>query len=132
MKKLFIFLFLATNATLLGQMITAPTPLTIEANASNVDAGNFVVNWANNTDNLLVSLSLDYHNGATISFPTTTGLTRNYGYSTWINVSSIVFYGTRDNINASLAAMTISMGSMKTAVRINIEVSQYDLSLIHI
>ena len=131
MKKLVIFLFLAINATVFGQMITAPAPLIIEANASNVDAGNFIVNWANNTDNLLVSLSLDYHNGATLSFPTTTGLTRNYGYSTWTNFSSIVFYGTRDNVNIGLAAMTISMGSMKTAVRINIEVSQYDPSYVY-
>ena len=131
MKKLVIFLFLVINATVFGQMITAPAPLIIEANALNVDAGNFIVNWANNTDNLLVSLSLDYHNGATLSFPTTTGLTRNYGYSTWTNFSSIVFYGTRDNVNIGLAAMTISMGSMKTAVRINIEVSQYDPSYVY-
>ena len=114
-----------------GQMITAPAPLTIEANASNVDAGDFVVNWANNTDQILVSLSLDYHNGATLSFPTTTGLTKNYGYNSWTSVSSIVFYGTRDNINAGLAAMTISMGSVKTAVKINIEVSTFDASYIY-
>lgn len=131
MKKLVVFLFLAINASLFGQMITAPAPLTIEANAANVDPGNFVVNWANNTDNLLVSLSLDYHSGATLSFPTTTGLTRNYGYSTWTNVSSIVFYGTRDYVNAALAAMTVSMGSIKTAVRINLEVSQFDASYVY-
>jgi hypothetical protein len=114
-----------------GQIITAPSPMTIEANATNVDAGDFVVNWANNTDNLLVSLSLDYQSGATLSFPTTTGLTRNYGYSTWTNVSSIVFYGTRDYVNSGLAAMTITMGSTKTAVRINLEVSQYDASYVY-
>jgi hypothetical protein len=130
MRKLVVFLFLITNSVF-GQMITVPSPLAIEANASNVDAGNFVVNWANNTDNLLVSLSLDYHSGATLSFPTTTGLTRNYGYSTWTNVSSIVFYGTRDYVNAGLAAMTISMGSIKTAVRINLEVSQFDASYVY-
>jgi len=107
-------------------MITSPGSLTIPANASNVDAGNFVVNWSNNTDNLLISLSLDYHSSATLSFPTNTGLTRNYGYNSWTNVTSIVFYGTRDNVNTALAAMTISMGSLKTSIRINIEVSTYD------
>ena len=130
MRKLVVFLFLITNGVF-GQMITVPSPLAIEANASNVDAGNFVVNWANNTDNLLVSLSLDYHSGATLSFPSTTGLTRNYGYSTWTNVSSIVFYGTRDYVNSALAAMTISMGNNKTAVRINLEVSQFDASYVY-
>ena len=119
---LFYFFALSVN----GQIITAPTPLTIEANATNVDAGNFIVNWANNSDNLLVSLSLDYQNGATLSFPSTAGLTRNYGYSSWTNISSIVFFGTRDNVNSGLAAMTISMGSIKTSTRINIEVSNYD------
>lgn len=107
-------------------MITAPASLTIASNATNVDAGNFVVNWANNTDNLLISVSIDYQSAATISFPSTTGLTRNYGYNSWTDITSIVFYGTRDNINNALAAMTISMGSIKTSVRINVEVSTYD------
>ena len=105
MKKLVIFFFLLASGSVLGQMITAPTSLSFEANATNVDPGDFVVNWANNTDNLLVSLSLDYvntTNGATLSFPTTTDLTRNYGYTTWTNVTSIVFFGTKNNINAGL------------------------------
>ena len=126
MKKLVIFFFLLASGTVLGQMITAPTSLSFEANATNVDPGDFVVNWANNTENILVSVSLDYHSGARLSFPTTTGLSLNTGYTTWSSVSSIVFYGTKNNINNALAAMTLSMGSIKTAVRINIEVSNYD------
>jgi hypothetical protein len=59
MKKLVIFFFFLANGTVLGQMITAPTPLTFEANATNVDPGNFVVNWVNNTEQILVSVSLD-------------------------------------------------------------------------
>jgi len=128
-RRIIVFYFF--NLVMYGQIITAPTPLIIEANTVNADAGNFVVNWANNTDNLLVSLSLEYQNGATLSFPITTGLTRNYGYSSWTNVTSIVFYGTRDNINVALAGMTISMGIIKTAVKINIEVSQYDSSYVY-
>ena len=131
MKYLFIFSFLLIGVSGFSQSITAPASLTIEANVSNTNAGDFVVNWANNTDNLLVSVSLDYVNGTTLSFPTTTGLTRNYGYSSWTNVTSIVFYGTRDNVNSGLAAMTMSMGAAKTAVRINIEVSQYDASYVY-
>ena len=131
MKYLFIFSFLLMTLTSFSQMITSPASLTIEANVNNTNAGDFVVNWANNTDNLLVSVSLDYVNGATLSFPTTTGLTRNYGYSSWTNVSSIVFYGTRDNINIALAAMTVSMGATKTDIRINLEVSQYDASYVY-
>ncbi|MGV1012655.1 MAG: discoidin domain-containing protein [Flavobacterium sp.] len=128
MKKLVVFLFFVVNTTVFGQMITTPVPLTIEANATNVDAGDFVVNWANNTENLLISVSLDYQSGATLTFPTTTGITRNTGYSSWTGITSIVFYGTRNNVNAALAAMTLSMGSIKTAIRINIEVSGYDSS----
>lgn len=126
MKKLVIFFFLLASGSVLGQMITAPTSLSFEANATNVDPGDFVVNWANNTESILVSVSLDYHSGARLSFPTTTGLSLNTGYTTWSSVSSIVFYGTKNNINNALAAMTLSMGSIKTAVRINIEVSNYD------
>jgi hypothetical protein len=107
-------------------MITAPSPTTIEANASNVDAGDFVVNWANTTDNILISLSLEYQSGATLSLPTTTGLTRNPGYSTWTNFTSLVFYGKKTDVNTALAAMTLSMGSIKTAIKINIEVSSYN------
>jgi hypothetical protein len=131
MRWLFLFFLGSVISSSFAQGITAPAPLTIEANASGVDAGDFVVSWANNTDNLLVSVSLDYQSGATLSFPTTTGLTRNYGYSTWTNITSIVFYGTRDNVNVGLAAMTLSMGSIKTAIRINIEVSQYDPNYVY-
>jgi hypothetical protein len=126
---LVIFLFLYSSVSF-GQMISIPAPVTIEEN-STVDVSNFVVNWANNTDQLLVSLSLEYQNGATFSLPTNTGLTRNYGYNAWTGISSLVFYGTRDNVNAALAAMTVTMGSVKTAIKINIEVSTYDASYIY-
>ncbi len=126
-KGLFLFLLFCANLSF-GQFINAPLPLSIEANASNVDAGNFAVNWINTTDNILVSLSLDYHIGATLSFPTNSGLNLNTGYSTWNGVSSIVFYGNQTNVNNALAAMTISMGSDKTAVKINLEVTAYDVN----
>jgi hypothetical protein len=132
MKYLFIFsTFLIISICGASQGITAPAPLTIEVNATNTDAGNFVVSWPNNTDQILVSVSLDYYGTATLSFPITTSLTLNTGYTTWTDITSIVFYGTRDNINTALAAMTISMGSIKTAVRINIEISQYDPSYVY-
>ncbi len=125
MKKLILFLFFSSYLCL-GQSISAPAPLSIEANATNVDAGNFVITWTNTTDNILVSLSLDFHVGATITFPTTTGLTLNTGYTSWNGVSSIVFFGNQTNVNNALAAMTISMGSVKTAVKISLEATAYD------
>lgn len=126
MRYLFFFTLLFFSTSISAQGITGPVTRVIEANASNVDAGDFVVSWPNNTEDLLVSLSLDYHNGATLSFPTNTGITRAYGFNSWSSVTSIVFYGKRDNVNSTLAAMTLSMGSLKTAVRINVEVSSYD------
>ena len=126
MKYFFGICLWICSLSVWGQMITAPAPMTIEANASNVDAGDFVVNWANTTDQILVSISLEYHNGATFSLPFTTGLTLNTGYTSWTGITSIVFYGTKTNINTALAAMTMSMGSVKTAVKINLEVSFYD------
>ncbi len=126
MKQLLLICCLIWSTRTFGQMITAPSPTTIEANASNVDVGDFVVNWANTTDNILISLSLEYQSGATLSLPTTTGLTRNPGYSTWTNFTSLVFYGKKTDVNTALAAMTLSMGSIKTAIKINIEVSSYN------
>ncbi len=126
MKYFFGIYLWICSLSVWGQMITAPAPLTIEANASNVDAGDFVVNWANTTDQILVSISLEYQTGATFSLPVTTGLTLNTGYTSWTGITSIVFYGTRNNINTALAAMTMSMGSVKTAVKINLEVAFYD------
>lgn len=122
----FFLIFVFLYSFFSSQGITAPSSLTIEANRTNVEAGDFVISWPNNTEDLLVSLSLDYHNGATLSFPITTGITRAYGFNSWNSVTSIVFYGKRDNLNSALAAMTLSMGSIKTAVRINVEVSSYD------
>jgi hypothetical protein len=62
MKKLIYLLFYCSFSAV-AQSITAPEPLTIEANASGVDAGNFVITWTNNTDAILVSVSLEYQNG---------------------------------------------------------------------
>ena len=130
MKRLLVlFLFCYSSATW-GQMITIPAPVSIEASTT-VNVSDFVVNWANNTDQLLISLSLEYQSGATLNLPTTTGLTKNYGYNAWTGITSVVFYGTRDNINAALAAMTVTMGSIKTAIKINIEVSTFDASYIY-
>ena len=126
MRYLSLFILFFFTSSIDAQGISAPASRTIDANASNVDAGDFVISWPNNTEDLLVSLNLDYHNGATLSFPTTTGITRAYGFNSWNSVTNIVFFGKRDNINSTLAAMTISMGSIKTAVRINIELSSYD------
>ncbi len=131
MRYLFLFTFLIIGLVGFSQTITAPSPLTIEANSTNVDAGDFVISWANAPANILVSVSLDYHSGATLSFPSRTGLTLNTGYISWTNVSSIVFYGSLSNINSALAAMTVSMGSIKTALRINVEISSYDANYVY-
>ncbi len=126
---LVIFLFLYSSVSF-GQMITTPATQSIEASTT-VNVNDFVVNWANNTESLLISLSLEYQSTATFNLPTTTGLTRNYGYNSWTGINSLVFYGTRDNVNAALAAMTITMGSVKTAVKINVEVSPFDVSYVY-
>jgi hypothetical protein len=130
MKKGFLFFFLLLSNILYGQMITTPATQSIEASTT-VNVNDFVVNWANNTESLLISLSLEYQSTATFNLPTTTGLTRNYGYNSWTGINSLVFYGTRDNVNAALAAMTITMGSVKTAVKINVEVSPYDVNYVY-
>jgi hypothetical protein len=122
-----LFLFLICCSYLcVGQSISAPAPISIEANASNVDAGDFVITWPSAPTTILVSVSLEYQSGASLSFPTTSGLTLNTGYTTWNMITSIVFYGSLANINTALAAMTVSMGSVKTAIKINLEVSSYD------
>ena len=131
MKYLFILSFFLMGLNAVSQTIIAPAPLTIEANATNVDASGFVITWASAPANILVSVSLDYHSGATLSFSTTTGLTLNTGYATWTGVQSIVFYGSLTNINNALAGMKISMGSVKTAVKINLEISSYDANYVY-
>ena len=130
MKRLLVLFLLSYSTASWGQMITTPATQSIEAGTT-VNVSDFVVNWANNTESLLISLSLEYQSTATFNLPTTTGLTRNYGYNSWTGINTLVFYGTRDNVNAALAAMTITMGSVKTAVKINIEVSPFDVSYVY-
>ena len=130
MKRLLVLFLLMYSSASLGQMITTPATQSIEAGTT-VDVSDFVVNWPNNTESILISLSLEYHSTATFNLPTTTGLTRNYGYNSWTGINTLVFYGTRDNVNAALAAMTVTMGSVKTAVKINIEVSPFDVSYVY-
>jgi len=132
MRHFLFILFIFAGLLLKGQSITVPSPSNIEANASGVDPGDFVINWPNNTDLILVSIGLDFiSTGTSLSFPVTTGLTRTYGFNTWTSVTNINFYGTRDNVNTALAAMTLTMGSIKTAVKINISAMLFDSSYIY-
>jgi len=93
MRWLFLFFLVGLVTNNFAQGITPPSSRVIDANDSNVDAGDFVISWPNNTEDLLVSLSLDYQNGATMSFPSTTGISRAYGFNSWNSVTSIVFLG---------------------------------------
>jgi hypothetical protein len=112
----------------LSQSVNAPVTKNIEANSSAIDPGDFSITWPNANDVILVSVSLSsITSGTTVSFPVTTNLTASYGYTdTWNNRTSMNFRGTPANVNAALASMTLTTGSIKTAININVTAMLYE------
>jgi len=105
-----------------GPSITPPTAVPVPLNSVvEVGSGAFVINGFDDSATLLVSVALPSSpSGTTLSFPVTTGLTLSHGFSSWADVTSVSFTGTRLNANAALAQLRLrtsgTPGSVTVAV----------------
>lgn len=122
----FIFLFIF-SINIYGQTITPPRSVVINANTSGADPGDFNISGFTSSAIILVGISLENNNsGTSLSFPIITGLTLSTGYSLFTSVTSINFRGTQHDVNVALKAMTLTMGAVRSDVRINISTQEYD------
>lgn len=99
--KKIIFVFLLSQFVN-GQTLTASLTQNIPVDENNVQIEDFSLNGYDATTIYKVSLSTSTTIAATFSLRTTTGLTRDTGYLSWTNVTSVNFTGTPSNIENGL------------------------------
>ena len=111
MKKLFTILFLLLTTIGFGQTLTTPTSQEVPVGVNGVGISGFTLNNFNETTTYKVSLSVSGGANGTFSVNTTTGLTRDYGYTSWTNISSVNFTGTPTNIENGLNSIKLNTSS---------------------
>jgi hypothetical protein len=105
--------------------VTAPSNLSIQTNQTSVELSNdFDVSGYAENANLLVSVSLSGGTAASFSVATTTGLTREFGYNSWLGVSSLSFTGTQANVNAALDSLTFNSGNTAGTTTLTVSVQE--------
>jgi hypothetical protein len=101
------------------------TTIETVSNASGIEIDDdFQVSGYSEEANLLVSLSVTGNTQATLSLSVSDGLTREYGYNSWTNVSTLAFTGTQSDTNTALASLTLSAGSTIGTATLNVSVQE--------
>lgn len=129
MKKLLLLFFTLLSLICQSQAIFPPRSVYINANSVGADPGDFNISGFSSSAIILVGISIEnYNSGTSLSLPTSTGLTLSTGYASFSNFVSLNFRGTQHDINVALKEMTFTMGSIRSDVKINISVQEYDAS----
>ena len=123
--KLFIINFITTLLVCIptfSQTITTPTPSELPIGVSGLSVGTFLVEGYNSTETLKVSISISNPPpGVTFDVTSTNGVTRDYGYNSWTNITSVNFTGTQSNINTSLSSIKLNT-TLEVGAQINLSV----------
>lgn len=127
MKKLLLPFFTLLSFICQSQTIIPPRSVYINANSAGADPGDFTISGFSSSAIILVGISLEnYNSGTSLSFPINTGLTLSTGYTSFTSVTSLNFRGTQHDVNVALKAMTLTMGTVRSDVKINISAQEYD------
>ena len=111
MKQLVTLLVVLCTTLGFGQTLTTPTSQEVPVGVNGVGISGFTLNNFNETTTYKVSLSVTGNAGGTFTVNTTTGLTRDYGYNSWVNVSAVNFTGTAGNIENGLNSIKLNTTS---------------------
>ena len=103
-----IILFFVFLQTINGQTLTTSLTQNIPVYESNVEIQNFLLTGYGASTTYKVSLSTSTTLAATFSLLTTTGLSRDTGYVSWTNVTSVNFTGTPSNIQNGLNSIVFN------------------------
>ena len=118
-------MLLSSPARAVGESVVAPSNTSVAVNGSSLAlSDDFSVSGFSESANLLTTVSLAGGTAATLSFPTTTGLTREFGYNSWTSVSSVSFTGNQASTNAALDAMTLSSGGTAGTATLSVSVQE--------
>jgi hypothetical protein len=111
MKKILYILLLFVSVFGYSQTITTPTSQDIPIGVSGLPISGFSLDGYNSSTTYKVSLSITGNANSTFSVNTTTGLTRDFGFNSWVNITSVNFTGTPTNIQNGLNSITFNTTS---------------------
>lgn len=123
MKKLYIILFsvIVLSVITSGQSVISPSARSYSTNTANQDASGFSVTGFGSSENLLISIGLiNQPTGTTLRLAYTSGVTASTGYNLTSNFTRISFTGTQANVNAVLASLQVSTGSVAGNITISV------------
>ena len=108
--KNFLFLLLFPIISF-GQTLSVPTSQEVPIGVAGIGISGFSLSGYNSTSTYKVSISVSGSAGSTFSIGTTTGLTRDYGYYSWTNITAVNFTGTPSNIENGLNSIKLNTTS---------------------
>ena len=109
MKKLTRLILLLVSSCLIGQQtLTVSLTQNVPVGENGVVISNFSLNGYNDSTTYKVSLSSTGNANGTFSVQTTTGLTRDFGYNSWTNITGVNFIGTPANIENALNSIKLN------------------------
>ena len=108
MKKL-LYILLLLPTILFSQTLTTPTSQNIPVGVNGVGISGFDLANYSSATTYKVSLSISGNANATFSIGTTDGLTRDYGYNSWTNITAVNFTSVGpNNIENALNSITFN------------------------
>jgi hypothetical protein len=111
LKKLVTLLVLLLTTIGFSQTLSTPTSQDIPVGVNGVGISGFSLSGYNANTTYKVSLSITGNANASFTIGTTTGLTRDYGYNSWTNISSVNFTGIPANIENALNSIKFNTTS---------------------
>ena len=111
MKKLVTFLVLLFTSIGFSQSLTTPTSQNIPVGVNGLGISGFSLTGYNSSSLYKVSLSITGNANATFSVNTTLGLTRDYGFNSWTNITGVNFTGTPASIQNALNSIKLNTTS---------------------
>jgi len=113
MKKFILTIVYTLLVCNLGysQTLTTPTSQNIPIGVSGLPISGFTLDGYNPSTIYKVSLSITGNANSNFTVNTTTGLTRDYGFNSWTNITMVNFTGTPTNIQNGLNSITFNTTS---------------------
>jgi len=124
MKKFILNIIFVLLVPIWGfsQTLTTPNSQNIPVGVTGLPISGFSLDGYNSTTTYKVSLSITGSANAIFSIGTTTGLTRDYGYNSWTNITAVNFFGTPANIQNAFNSITFNTTNVIDGL-INLSVS---------
>jgi len=111
MKKILLTLLLLVSYFGFSQTLTTPTSQEVPVGVNGIGISGFSLDGYDVNTTYKVSLSITGNANATFSVNTTTGLTRDYGYNSWTNISAVNFTGKPSDIENGLNSIKFNTTS---------------------